>query len=142
MSVASLILGALPLGVNTVTYNKITKSYANNWAKQDRINNTPALQNTGSQSESMSISGVSLPTTGSLSGVTEKAALITLRELSESKTPNFLFDIDGVIYGKWVIDGISQDESNGDETTYSINLQRYQDSSLLEESKAFVKGIG
>ena len=55
--------------------------------------------------------------------------------------PNFLFDSDGVIYGKWVIDVISQDESNGDETTYTIDMQRYPDSSLLEESKAFVKGI-
>ena len=70
--IANIILGALPLGINTVTYNKITRSYANNWAKQDRINNSPALQNTGSQSESMSISGVSLPSTGSLSGMTEK----------------------------------------------------------------------
>ena len=138
MNVASLILGSIPLGVNTVTYNKISKSYTNNWAKQDRINNAPAMQSTGSQAESMSISGVTLPS----NSITESATLIILRELAESTTPNFLFNIDGAIYGKWIIGGFSQDESNGDSTSYTINLKRYPDSSLLEQSKAYIKGIG
>jgi uncharacterized protein len=138
MAITGLILGAIPLGVNTVTYNNIKKQYNTSWAKQDRINNTPILQNTGNQSESMSISGLTIPS----SNATELAALVTLKELSSSATPNFMFDTDGAIYGKWVIDSFSQDESNGDQTTYSMNLQRYPDSSLLEESKAYVKGIG
>ena len=133
----NLILGSLPLGVNTVTYDHISKQYTNNWASQDRINNSPSLQNTGSQAETLSISGVSLPSNSAV----EAAALITLRTLAENKTPSFLFNAEGLIYGKWVIVDFGQDQSNGDKTTYTINLQRYPEKSLLEQSKAFVKSL-
>ena len=85
----------------------------------------------------MSISGVSLPSNSAV----EAAALITLRTLAENKTPSFLFNAEGFIYGKWVIVDFGQDQSNGDKTTYTINLQRYPEKSLLEQSKAFVKSL-
>ncbi|MBK2258975.1 phage tail protein [Francisella philomiragia] len=137
MNITSLILGDIPLGTNTVTYNRVSKQYNNNWAKQDRINNTPALQNTGSQSETMNISGITLPS----NSVTEAATLEILRELAESSSPQFLFNLDGLIHGKWVITGINKDQENGDKTTYNIDLQRYQEEDFIEQSKAYIKGL-
>lgn len=137
MNITSLILGDIPLGTNTVTYNRVSKQYNNNWAKQDRINNTPALQNTGSQSETMNISGVTLPS----NSVTEAATLEILRELAESSSPQFLFNLDGLIHGKWVITGINKDQENGDKTTYNIDLERYQEQDFIEQSKAYIKGL-
>ncbi|WP_044247360.1 phage tail protein [Francisella hispaniensis] len=137
MILNSLILGALPLGTNTVTYNRVSKQYNNNWAKQDRINNTPALQNTGSQDESMTITGVTLPA----NSATEAATLETLRQLAESATPQFLFNLDGLIHGKWVVTGINRDEENGDRTTYNISLQRYQETDIIDQSKAYIRGL-
>ncbi|MBY7733501.1 phage tail protein [Francisella philomiragia] len=137
MNITSLILGDIPLGTNTVTYNRVSKQYNNNWAKQDRINNTPALQNTGSQSETMNISGITLPS----NSVTEAATLEVLRELAESSSPQFLFNLDGLIHGKWVITGINKDQENGDKTTYNIDLERYQEKDFVEQSKAYIKGL-
>ncbi|TNF65691.1 MAG: phage tail protein [Gammaproteobacteria bacterium] len=137
MSFIPLVLGAIPFSVNTATYNKITKSYSSKWATQDRVNNSPALQNTGDQAETMTISGVTFPH----DNVNTKATLIALRELAASQSSNFLFDLDGFIYGKWAITNISQENTNNSNTTYSINLERYPDASLLDQAKAFVKGV-
>lgn len=137
MAIESYILGSLPLTINTTPYNKVNKSYSNNWAKQDRINSGPALQNTGNQSETMSISGVTLPK----NSIASSAALVTIRELSETSTPIFLFNLDGAIHGKWVIKGFTQDESNGNETSYTLNLERYQEESIIQESKSYLKDL-
>lgn len=138
MNVMSLILGAIPLGVNTVTYNDVGMSYNTNWAKHDRINNSPSRQNTGPDDETMTISGISLPS----SSPSALVALEALKEMAASATPQYLFNADGVMHGKWVITGFDQgDKGGGDQNTYSIKLARYQDSSLLEQSKAYVKGL-
>ena len=137
MTVIPLVLGAIPFGVNTATYNKISKNYSSNWAKQERVNNSPALQNTGDQSETMTISGVTFPNDNSGA----KAILIALRELAASQSSNFLFDLDGFIYGKWAITNIQQENTNNSNTSYSIALSRYPDSSAIDQAKAYVTGV-
>lgn len=137
MTLIPLVLGSIPFSVNTATYNKITKSYSSKWAAQSRINNSPALQNTGNQAETMTISGLTFPHTDPKA----KLTLMALRELAASDESHFLFDLDGFIYGKWAIANISQDNTDNSNTTYSISLERYPESSLASEAKAFVKGV-
>jgi phage protein U len=125
-----LILGGIPFGVNTTTYNRITKIYSNSWVAQQRINNSPALQNTGEQAESMTISGLSFPN----QNIKARATLLALKVLASSQNSQFLFDLDGFIYGKWAITNIQQENNNQDNETYSIQLQRYPESSLLDQA--------
>lgn len=136
MAFIPLVLGALPFSVNTATYNKISKSYSSNWATQDRVNNSPALQNTGDQSETMTISGVTFPH----DSFGAKGALMALRELAASQESKFLFDLDGFIYGKWAITNIQQEDTNNSNTSYSVSLARYPESSAIDQAKAYVKG--
>ncbi|AEE26292.1 hypothetical protein FN3523_0989 [Francisella hispaniensis] len=85
----------------------------------------------------MTITGVTLPA----NSATEAATLETLRQLAESATPQFLFNLDGLIHGKWVVTGINRDEENGDRTTYNISLQRYQETDIIDQSKAYIRGL-
>ena len=136
MAFIPLVLGTLPFSVNTATYNKISKSYSSNWATQERVNNSPALQNTGDQSETMTISGVTFPH----DSLGAKAALMALRELAASQESKFLFDLDGFIYGKWAITNIQQENTNNSNTSYSVSLARYPETRAIDQAKAYVKG--
>ncbi|WP_116963104.1 phage tail protein [Fastidiosibacter lacustris] len=135
MAFIPLVLGKLPFSVNTATYNKISKSYSSNWATQERVNNSPALQNTGDQSETMTISGVTFP----CDNLGAKGALVALRELAASQDSNFLFDLDGFIYGKWAITNIQQENTNNSNTSYSVSLSRYPETTAIDQAKAYVK---
>jgi uncharacterized protein len=137
MNFVPLVLGVIPFTVSTATHNRITKNYSSRWASQSRVNNTPSLQNTGTQRETINISGVTFPN----DNLGAKATLVALRELAATDTSTFMFDLDGLIYGKWSITNIQEESTNGDKTNYNIGLTRYPDSSLLDHASAVVKGV-
>ncbi|MCF6767587.1 phage tail protein [Thiotrichales bacterium 19S11-10] len=126
----NLVLGGIPFNINTTAYNHVTKSTASNWSKQDRINNTPSLQHSGNRCDTMSISGIKFP-----DKKTATISMNTLKEMAISDKPQFLLGLDGLVYGKWVIDDIQEDEPDGEQSSYTINLSRYYNKSIIGYAK-------
>ncbi|MCF6766621.1 phage tail protein [Thiotrichales bacterium 19S3-7] len=129
----NLVLGGMPLNVDTATYNRVSKSLSSNWSKQNRINNTPVLQHSGTQTEQMSISGVTFPDQS-----TAQATISTLREMAIADKPQFLLSLDGLVYGKWAIDTISEENPDGEQSSYTINMTRYFNKSLVGYAKDII----
>ncbi|MCF6766189.1 phage tail protein [Thiotrichales bacterium 19S3-7] len=132
----NLVLGGIPFNVNTSTYNHISKTSASNWSKQNRINNTPALQHSGTRTDTMSISGVKFP-----DKKTAEVTIAALKDMAISDKPQFLIGLDGLVYGKWAIDDIQEDEPDGEQSSYTINLSRYYNKSILGYAKDTITSL-
>ncbi|MCF6814750.1 phage tail protein, partial [Corynebacterium sp. MC-16] len=104
--------------------------------KQNRINNTPVLQHSGTRTDTMSISGVKFP-----DKKTAEVTIAALKDMAISDKPQFLIGLDGLVYGKWAIDDIQEDEPDGEQSSYTINLSRYYNKSILGYAKDTITSL-
>lgn len=116
----TLTFGDVVFGINTMTYNQLDKSLKVNWAKQSRVNQHDLLQYTGIDSERITLSGVVF-----FAYEQSIDAIKKLNDMAKSAKPEFLIGLDGLVYGKWVLEKISENILSQAQINYSLSLLYY-----------------
>lgn len=107
MNGVMLILGGFPFMLSTAPFQTLARQSGWEWPEQKRIGTTPALQYTGKQAESITLSGMLCP---ELTG--DRSTLSALRLLANTGKPLPLIAGTGLFLGIWVIEDISTTEEN------------------------------
>ena len=100
-----LILGGFPFMLETAPFQSLARSSGWNWPEQQVIGSTPALQYTGKQAETVTLTGMLCP---ELTG--DRSSLESLRLLADLGRPLPLVSGTGLFMGLWVIEELQQDE--------------------------------
>jgi phage protein U len=127
-----LILGGFPFMLETAPFQSLARSSGWNWPEQQVIGREPALQYTGKQAETVTLTGMLCP---ELTG--DRSSLESLRLLADLGRPLPLVSGTGLFMGLWVIEELSQDEdvhfADGvpRRMMFTLNLKKYGDLSSL-----------
>jgi len=122
-----LALGSFAFSIDTAAYENFTRETSWRWPVIPRIGNTPSIQYTGVESDSITLEGTIY---------TERAGtgqIEALRELGGSEKPQLLVDQYGYVSGKWCILSISEKKSGffadgvARKQQFTIKLLRYWD---------------
>ena len=101
-----LQLGSFQFGLSTAAYQDLTRRAGWRWASQDRFGQEPALQSTGPESETMTLSGIVY---AEFRGGTGQ--LDAMRSLASKQVPQRLIDGNGKLLGRWVIESVEEKQS-------------------------------
>ncbi|MCF6764827.1 phage tail protein [Thiotrichales bacterium 19S3-7] len=123
----TLTFGEIVFDINHITYQKLNKTLKINWVKQARINQAPILENTGLESETLTISGIVFTNYHNTLDALEQ-----LNDIAISAKPQFLIGLNGLVYGRWVLENITQEITDNINVSYTLSLIRY-DSDYKEE---------
>lgn len=127
-----LILGGFPFMLETAPFQSLARSSGWNWPEQQVIGSTPALQYTGKQAETVTLTGMLCP---ELTG--DRSSLESLRLLADLGRPLPLVSGTGLFMGLWVIEELQQDEdvhfADGvpRRMMFTLSLKKYGDLSNL-----------
>ena len=127
-----LILGGFPFMLETAPFQSLARSSGWNWPEQQVIGSTPALQYTGKQAETVTLTGMLCP---ELTG--DRSSLESLRLLADLGRPLPLVSGTGLFMGLWVIEELQQDEdvhfADGvpRRMMFALSLKKYGDLSNL-----------
>lgn len=101
-----LLLGTYRFSVDTAAYQSKSRTTTYRWGKQDRLGSEPWLQFVGPGDDTISIEGVIYPHyKGGL------AQLDLMRNEAGSGRPLLLLEGTGKVLGGWVIESISENET-------------------------------
>lgn len=127
-----LLLGPFRFAVSTAAYDDLSRSSRWDWKAVDRVGELPALQFTGPQNDTITLSGrLTPPLTG---GVEQLARMRTMADFGR---PLPLVSGTGRVLGMWVIEGIDDTGTNHFKdgypklTTFSITIKKYGDGAGL-----------
>jgi phage protein U len=121
-----LQLGSFVFSVPATTFESLELSCAWEWAEQKRVGGTPALQFTGTEARTISLSGVVFPAFAGGAGQIAK-----IRALGDAGEPLQLVDGRGRALGRWVIKSLNETQhahlSDGTprRQDYTLSLARY-----------------
>lgn len=121
-------LGGYPFALYSTPYQELTRKSGWDWPEQGRIGDTPAMQFTGKQAETMSLRGMLAP---GLTG--DRSSLELLRALADLGKPLTLVSGQGLFMGFWVITSLEQGEDvhwpdgTPRRMTFSLELKKYGD---------------
>lgn len=101
-----MILGDYLFSLNTAAFQERERETNYRWAKQERFQNAPALQYLGPGDGTIKLPGVIYP---SYKGGTGQVA--QMRALAGKGEPLILLDGLGNVYGRWVIEKVTQKDS-------------------------------
>lgn len=128
MNVMMAKLGDFSFGLDTATFQEMSRSTEYRWPGQERIGAADALQFTGRGPDTITLPGVIYPHyrggLGQIDG---------LRKLAGSGKPLLLVDGRGAVHGEWVIERIEETQSAflpgavPRKISFSISLRRYGD---------------
>jgi phage protein U len=127
-----LILGGFPFMLETTPFQNLARSSGWNWPEQRVIGREPALQYTGKQAETVTLTGMLCP---ELTG--DRSSLEALRLLADLGRPLPLVSGTGLFMGLWVIEELSQEEdvhfADGvpRRMMFTLSLKKYGDLSSL-----------
>lgn len=127
-----LILGGFPFMLETAPFQSLARSSGWNWPEQQVIGSPPALQYTGKQAETVTLTGMLCP---ELTG--DRSSLESLRLLADLGRPLPLVSGTGLFMGLWVIEELQQDEdvhfADGvpRRMMFTLSLKKYGDLSNL-----------
>lgn len=99
-------LGSFEFGIDTAAFKELQRNSAYRWQAKNRIGRRPAMQNTGREADSISLSGVIYPHWRG--GLGQMSAL---RAMAESGLPVplvYAFDTTGQYCGEWCITSIDE----------------------------------
>jgi phage protein U len=128
MNSTLMILGPFRFSVQTAAPDEITRSSSWDWQAVDRIGLAPALQYTGPQNETMTLTGRLVP---GFSGGVEQIS--RMRELAGIGIALPLVDGTGRVHGLWVIEQLEETGKNHFKDGYpklisfSLTLKKYGD---------------
>lgn len=92
--------------VPDLAYQRLKRAFSYRWAEHPIADGSMAYQFTGKGPETLSISGYTLP---DLPGYTD--ILATGRATGEAGEPRVMVDMNGDIYGLWILREITEDRS-------------------------------
>ena len=124
---ATLTIGDFTFSTTTAAYDTLQRSAAWEWAEQKRVGQSPVLQYTGAETETITLPGVIHP----LHQNAGPARLDTLRALAARGQPQPLADSKGRALGRWVIKTITEEQTAllpggaPRKQTFTITLARY-----------------
>jgi len=101
-----MALGDYRFSVSTAAYQEFKRSTPYRWAEQTRAGRRPSLQFMGPGKETLELSGTIYP--AYKGGLGQVDAIRT--EAGKGK-PLMLVDGQGMVWGKWCIEGIEEDQS-------------------------------
>ncbi|MCF6775999.1 phage tail protein [Thiotrichales bacterium 19X7-9] len=116
----TLTFGEVVFDINQITYSQLDKSLKMRWVKHTRINQAPRLEHTGIESETLTIRGIVFTHYQNVFD-----ALKQLNDIALSAKPQFLVGLDGMVYGRWVLESISEQITDEVQMSYSLSLIRY-----------------
>ena len=116
----TLAFGEVVFDINQITYSQLNKSLKVRWVKHTRINQAPMLEHTGIESETLTISGIVFTYYQNAFN-----ALKQLNDIALSAKPQFLVGLDGMVYGRWVLENMSEHITDEVQVSYSLSLIRY-----------------
>lgn len=123
-----LILGPFRFAVDTAAFDEMTRSSRWDWKPVDRVGAAPALQFTGPQNETITLSGRLVPNFGG--GIEQ---LARMRMMADFGWPLPLVDGTGRVHGNWVIESVDDTGTRHFKdgyprlVTFSLGLKRYDD---------------
>ena len=121
-------LGGFKFEVGKTSYDKISKNTEYRWNELKTIGGRSYLQFMGENNEQMSLSGVIYPQYSRKQGID---AYSNLKSRASRGKPQILVDARGISHGRWVVEGLSVDESLFDlnntpkKIEFSITLKRF-----------------
>lgn len=100
-------LGNFQFEVNTAAYQALRRNTTFRWAKNDRLTRTPSRQFVGQGDDKITLSGrIYTAHAGGL------GQLDAMREMGKNAIPLMLIDGYGKVYGEYVIDKVTEMQSN------------------------------
>lgn len=121
-----MALGDYRFSMDTAAYDRLRRVNAYRWTAQDRMGRRPAMQYAGPGRETVELSGTILPHyRGGL------GQLDAMRDAAGGGEPLMLVDGRGIVWGKYVIEEISEEQSvflRGGvprKVGFSLRLSRY-----------------
>jgi phage protein U len=122
------MLGPFRFSVGTAAYDELTRASRWDWKSVDRVGAIPALQYTGPQNETVTMSGrLTPPLTG---GIEQLARMRAMADFGRALP---LITGTGRLLGMWVIESIDDTGTNHFKdgypklTTFNITLKKYGD---------------
>lgn len=137
-----LALGEFQFSIETAAFQESTRSTGYRWASQERFGNGPAVQYTGLEDETMSLSGTIYP--GFRGGLIQ---LDNLRALAVKHEPQQLMNGQGFLLGTWVITNVEEKQSEflpggvAQKVDFTLQLKRY-DNELEQTSTSSAGYLG
>nr|BDD44926.1 oxidoreductase [Coxiellaceae bacterium] len=130
-----LSLGSYQFSVSTTSYQQLQRTSGVKWVATPRLNTTPALQVTGLAASTLKLDGVVYP-----KSTLPLSILSALRTEAQQRTPHWLVDGTGKVWGQWVIQQLQETHtvfcSNGQprKITFALQLMQYTNSGYLPDS--------
>ncbi len=123
-----LQLGSFQFGITTAAYQELTRTSGHRWASQDLYGKEPALQYTGPESQTASLSGTIYTEYRGGTG-----QLNALRSLAAGGKPLNMVEGSGRMLGRWVIERVEEkqtvfaDAGLPRKQEFSVQLKKFPD---------------
>jgi len=123
-----IALGPFRFSLSSAAYDELSRSSKWDWKPVDRVGVMPALQYTGPQNDTITLSGRIIP--GFTGGVEQ---LARMRALADIGKPLTLIDGTGRVHGVWVIESVEDTGTRHFKdgyprmVTFNIGLKKYSD---------------
>lgn len=123
-----IALGPFRFALSTASFDELTRSSKWDWKAVDRVGSMPALQFTGPQNDTITLSGRIVP--GFTGGIEQMARM---RSLADLGLPMPLIDGTGRLHGLWVIESVEDTGSLHFKDgyprmmTFDVGLKKYGD---------------
>ena len=99
-------LGSFQFGMDTAAFDQLQRSSAYRWEAKNRIGRQPAMQNTGRDADTITLSGAIYPHWRG--GLGQIGALRAMAESGEPQPLVYAFETSGQYCGQWCITGIEE----------------------------------
>lgn len=123
-----LLLGPFRFSVGSAAYDELSRSSRWDWKSVDRVGSMPALQFTGPQNDTISLTGrLTPPLTGGIE------QLARMRLMADAGLPLPLIDGTGRVHGLWVIEALDDTGTRHFKdgypklVTFNLTLKKYGD---------------
>lgn len=101
-----MIFGDFVFTLNTAAISSLARDTKYRWGAQERFGKPEALQWLGPGTDTISLPGVVYPAFRGGAGQVDR-----LRTMAADATPKSLIDGDGNVYGRWIVESISETQS-------------------------------
>jgi phage protein U len=123
-----LLLGPFRFSVGSAAFDELSRASRWDWKQVDRVGEMPALQFTGPQNDTISMSGrLTPPLTGGIE------QLARMRTIADAGLPLPIIDGTGRVHGMWVIESLEETGTKHFKdgypkmTTFNLSLKKYGD---------------
>lgn len=141
-------LGSFQFGMDTAAFNELKRASAWRWEAKNRIGRAPAMQSTGRDADTITLSGVIFPHWRG--GLGQMAALRAMAGTGDPQPLVYAFENSGQYCGRWCITAVEEtrtvlfDNGQPRRIEFSLTLREYGEDSnaadLLGQAVASVVG--